>query len=266
MLAGALRMAVAHMPARAMRWGIAGVAAMALVAGHSLYRMAFAGAIGADFAQYGLAQRLVWDGLLMGAAVALWRRSIWAVAHHVPPVLVGVAAGHALWYSLVLHNPLWAAQAVGPWPILNLLAPLFAILPVALHLGARMRADLAARLDVIRQPLLMVMVAAFAWASLRHAFHGAMLTQPGLPPAEDISRSLLGITLAVGYLLWGIRQQRRDWRLASLCMMLAAVAKVFLLDASGLYGLLRIGSFVALGFSLIGIGWLYARQLKTQQA
>ena len=40
-----------------------------------------------------------------------------------------------------------------------------------------------------------------------------------------------------------------------------AVGKVFLFDASGLEGLLRIGSFVVLGFSLIGIGslaWLLA--------
>jgi uncharacterized membrane protein len=43
--------------------------------------------------------------------------------------------------------------------------------------------------------------------------------------------------------------------------MIAAVAKVFLFDASGLDGLLRIGSFIALGLSLIGIGWLYSRYL-----
>ena len=43
--------------------------------------------------------------------------------------------------------------------------------------------------------------------------------------------------------------------------MLATVAKVFLLDTNGLDGLLRVGSFAALGFSLIGIGWLYSRYL-----
>ena len=37
--------------------------------------------------------------------------------------------------------------------------------------------------------------------------------------------------------------------------------KVFLIDAAGLEGLLRIASFMALGFSLIGIGWVYTRQL-----
>jgi uncharacterized membrane protein len=55
------------------------------------------------------------------------------------------------------------------------------------------------------------------------------------------------------------------WRLASLGLMLAAVAKVFLFDASGLEGVVRIASFVALGFSLIGIGWLYARYLPSTE-
>ena len=81
------------------------------------------------------------------------------------------------------------------------------------------------------------------------------------PPIADASARPV---LAVGFLLWGIRGRRRDWRIASLVLMLAAVAKVFLFDASGLEGLLRIASFVALGFSLIGIGWLYSRQLRRE--
>jgi uncharacterized membrane protein len=88
-----------------------------------------------------------------------------------------------------------------------------------------------------------------------------LLVVPGLSDAEDILRSILAIALAIGFLLWGIRTKRRNWRIASLVLMIAAVAKVFLRDASGLEGLMRIGSFVALGFSLIGIGWLYSRQL-----
>jgi uncharacterized membrane protein len=73
---------------------------------------------------------------------------------------------------------------------------------------------------------------------------------------------VLGIALGIGFLVWGIRKGLRDWRIASLTLMLAAAGKVFLFDASGLEGLLRIGSFLALGFSLIGIGWLYSRYLK----
>jgi len=51
------------------------------------------------------------------------------------------------------------------------------------------------------------------------------------------------------------------WGVVSLVVMLAAVGKVFLFDAAGLDGLLRIASFAALGFSLIGVGWLYSRYL-----
>lgn len=80
---------------------------------------------------------------------------------------------------------------------------------------------------------------------------------------EDIARSIGAILVAIGFLLWGIAKQRREWRLGSLVLMLGAVAKVFLFDAAGLGGLVRVASFVALGFSLIGIGWLYSRYLAT---
>jgi len=72
----------------------------------------------------------------------------------------------------------------------------------------------------------------------------------------------VAIGIAIGFLLWGIRRPSQDWRIGSLLLMLAAVGKVFLVDAAALDGLQRIASFVALGFSLIGIGWLYSRYLK----
>jgi len=130
---------------------------------------------------------------------------------------------------------------------------------------ARMLPKWAGTIDRVLQPLLMVMVALLTWASLRQLFHGSLLTDPGVSQPEDILRSIIGIVLAIGYLLWGIHKNRHNWRIASLVLMLAAVAKVFLFDANGLEGLLRIASFVALGFSLIGIGWLYSRQLRRSE-
>ena len=40
---------------------------------------------------------------------------------------------------------------------------------------------------------------------------------------------------------------------------MVAVAKVFLLDLSDLTGLYRVASFIGLGLSLVGIGFLYQR-------
>jgi uncharacterized membrane protein len=247
---------------RAALLGTLATAVVGLVAMHCLYRAGFAALFGSDFVQTGLAQRLVWTTLLTGAGYALWKRTDQTPGSYVAPALVGAAALHTAWYSLILHNPLWADQAVGAVPLANLLPPLFATLPLGIWLLGKMVPAIEAHARKALQPALMVMIALFAWATLRQAFHGSLLTAPGLGQAEDILRSILGIALAVGYLLWGIRTNRRDWRIASLVLMLAAVVKVFLFDASGLEGLLRIASFIALGFSLIGIGWLYSRQLR----
>jgi uncharacterized membrane protein len=265
LMGGSVALQFRRMPRAMIGIGAAMAGLMALVALHILYRHGFAAVFGADFTAAGLGERLLWCALLLGASWATWKRAPEEVARLAAPVLAASAAGHVLWYSLLLHNPLWSAQDVGALPLVNLLAPLFAALPVSLALIARARRGAARVVDAVMQYVIMVMVCGYAWASLRQVFHPGLLIEPGLGQAEDILRSLLGIALAVGFLVWGIRRRRHEWRIASLVLMIAAVAKVFLFDASGLTGLLRIGSFVALGFSLIGIGWLYSRQLRRDQ-
>ncbi len=244
------------------RWLLVGgmilAGAVGAIAIHSLYRLGFAALAGGDFVTTGIVQRLVWEALLIGLGWLLWRRAIVIGAR----VLIVAGTAHALLYGLILHNPLWAQQAVGGWPLVNLLVPLFLLPWAGLRLTGIVFAPAAALFDRGVQLLTMLLVATFAWASLRQLFYGSLLVEPGVAPAENILRSLLILLLAIGFLLWGIRGHRRDWRIASLMLMLGAVGKVFVFDASGLEGLLRIGSFVALGFSLIGIGWLYSRQLR----
>ncbi|WP_176593737.1 DUF2339 domain-containing protein [Sphingobium sp. EM0848] len=257
---------------RRVGWGLAAV--LGGVAVHVAYKQVFGlGNVG-DVTRLAFAERTVWEGLLMGFGFGVWR----AVGHALPRpskrvtclsstraggelMLVGAGLGHLLFYSVLLHNPLWFPQAVGGWPVVNLLLPAFALAFGALWLIERMRPEWAwmqRPADILR----MVLIVLFALTTLRQMFVGSVLTVPGLGQAEDILRSVLALGLAIGFLLWGIHRQARDWRIASLLLMLAAVAKVFLLDASGLSGLLRIGSFLALGFSLIGIGWLYNRVLR----
>jgi uncharacterized membrane protein len=240
--------------------GIAGI--VGGIALHGLYRLGFAALAGGDFVTTGIAQRLVWEALLIGAGWLAMRRGAIALAR--PLVVAG--ALHALVYTVFLHNPLWAEQAVGGWPLVNLLAPLFLLAGVGAVLTQRLFPATPALLGRAVQLVLMLLVACFAWATLRQIFHGSLLVEAGVAPAENILRSILILALAIGFLLWGIRTARHDWRIASLLLMIGAVGKVFLFDASGLEGLLRIASFVALGFSLIGIGWLYSRQLAPARA
>lgn len=240
------------------RVGVMLAAVIGAVALHGLFKHIFAIGTEERFLALGMAERTVWELLLAaGGAIALRMKREW-----LGYALAGAGAGHLLFYSLLLHNPLWESQQVGPWPILNLLLPAYGLGFALLMLAERSpiagfegvgRAVSAARMGLI---------ALFAFSTLRQLFHGELLVEPGLGQAEDIGRSLLAIALAVGFLLWGIRSRNRDWRIASLVLMIAAVGKVFLFDAAGLEGVTRIGSFVALGFSLIGIGWLYSRHLS----
>jgi uncharacterized membrane protein len=235
---------------------------MAAIGVHSVYKLLFA--IGSDqaFIAFGLAERTLWEMLLLGAAALCWR-----LGQRLACLLfLGAAAAHFVWYSLLLHNPLWAAQAVAPWPVLNLVLAAYAV-PAALLLAARHQPDLTEWIpERIVSVCWMALILLFAATMLRQLFHGTLLVEPGLGQMEDIARSILAIALAIGFLLWGIRNADRDWRIGSLVLMLAAVAKVFLWDTQGLEGLTRIASFVALGFSLIGIGWLYSRQLAPSKA
>ncbi len=235
---------------------------LATVGLHSLYKLLFAIGTDSDFVRLGLAERTAWQLLLLGAASLAWkvRRRELGLA------LLGAAAFHFTCYSLLLHNPLLTPQLVGNWPMFNLVTAAYAV-PVLVLLCIPRIAELRRLVSKpLEASLWMVMILLFAATMLRQLFHGELLVTPGLSQMEDIARSILAIALAVGFLLWGIRHQDRNWRIGSLILMVGAVAKVFLWDTSGLEGLVRIASFVALGFSLIGIGWLYSRQLAPSRA
>ncbi len=228
---------------------------MAAIGLHVLFKQIWFIGDAAEFIRLGLAERTGWEALLVAAALLAGQLGKQRIA--VGLALAGLA--HFAWYTMILHNPLWEDQAVGGLPVVNLLLPAYAIPLAALWIVDRRELPNVLHRLVSAAP--MVLIFLFAFSSLRQLFHGSILTVHGLSDWEDICRSIVAISLAVGFLVWGIVKGLRDWRIASLVIMIVAVAKVFLLDASGLDGLLRIGSFIALGLSLIGIGWLYSQFL-----
>ncbi|HEX8482591.1 MAG TPA: DUF2339 domain-containing protein [Allosphingosinicella sp.] len=261
LIAASAQAAARQLEREVRRWAFAAALALGLVAAHVAFKQ-LVGLEAADFAGWGLAERTLWQALLLGAAAAAWK-----LGYRRGGLALGAAAlAHLVWYSLVLHNPLWAEQAVGRLPLLNLLACIYGLPLAMLALAPRIEPGLFPRLERPRAAAQMLLVVLLAFSTLRQLVHGSILVEPGLSQGEDIARSILAVALAIGFLLWGMRRGSSDWRIGSLVLMLGAVAKVFLLDASGLEGLMRIASFVALGFSLIGIGWLYSRSLSGERA
>lgn len=237
---------------------------LGLVCGHILFKQLFAIETTGEFVAVGLAERTAWEALLVGIA--------WMLAKGVPPLgaqrpaaiaLASAALAHFALYTGLLHNPLWAAQALGPLPLANLASAAYAAAIAGVLL---LRHWSPARLTPAFDAAVVVLSCLAVLTLLRHAFGGSIPAGVPMGQTEDLLRSLAGILLALFFLWLGSRTGERSWRVGSLAIMLVAVAKVFLIDAAGLDGLLRVASFMALGFSLIGIGWVYSRQLRARPA
>jgi uncharacterized membrane protein len=102
----------------------------------------------------------------------------------------------------------------------------------------------------------------FAYVTLevRHAFLGDSIGfMRSTSSAEVWTYSAAWLLLGLVFLAYGIWRGSREARMASAALVLLSVAKVFLLDLSGLTGLWRALSFISLGVVLIGIGLAYQK-------
>ena len=255
---------------------MAGLGVLVTVVIHSLYKQVWSIESVLAFEHYAMGERTIWQAGLLALAFGAWKLlpqipALKDMARSVSLTLVAVSLGHFIWFTLVLHNPLMSIQHVGPTPVANWLTLAYLTAIAGLWFGLVLSSPNSLWSDEVQDKLrvavnvaTMFLIGLLAYSLLRQIFAGSELTSLGIGQNESLLISLLGIVLALAYLAWGSVRNTRSWRIGSLVLMLGAVGKVFLVDAAVLDGLLRIASFMALGFSLIGIGWVYSRQLSSR--
>ncbi len=179
-------------------------------------------------------------------------------------VLCAVALFRIGYFDLFLYNPIWSHQEIVGWPVLNALVLPFG-LPILwclltaremAFLGKNETAEYWAR---FLKPVALLL--AFTWITLmiRQGFQGSFLDSFVAGDAEVYSYSVAWILFGIGLLVAGIITRDQSLRYASLAVTLLAVGKVFLYDTAELEGLYRIFSFFGLGFSLLGLSYVYTR-------
>ncbi len=175
-------------------------------------------------------------------------------------VLLGLAAAQVLLVQALVESPLVTGQPVGDWPLANLLSlayllpGLFALL-FAWLLGAAAQRQVAMASGIAGLLLLFLSLS----LEVRRAFQGSVLSGPAPAEGELYAYSVAWLLFAGVLLALGIARALPVLRYASLALLLLTAAKVFLLDLSDLTGLWRVASFIGLGLTLVGIGYLYQR-------
>lgn len=144
----------------------------------------------------------------------------------------------------------------GP-PILNTLIPAYLLPAVILVIGARWLSDLPRPFLLGMKTISIALAALWLGLTIRHFWRGAEgMELPSVSQPELYSYTVA--LLVIGAALFYRSLSRRDpvLRKAGLFVIGLVVAKVFLIDISGLGGLIRVFSLLLLGLSLAGLAWL----------
>ncbi|SNS99851.1 DUF2339 domain-containing protein [Antarctobacter heliothermus] len=180
-------------------------------------------------------------------------------------VVFGLVALASLLTGGSLGNPLFEEQAVHGTIVLNTLIPAYLLPALTLMFGAWRLGQLPRWLRIgIALP---GGALALLWAGLtiRHAWQGGldMHIGNGISDGELYSYTVALLLAGAGLFYQALARRSDALRRAGVAVIALAVAKVFLIDISGLAGLMRVFSFLLLGLSLAGLAW-FNRWVQTR--
>lgn len=190
-----------------------------------------------------------WRSYLAGRVQRLYRVAAFSLL---------LLAGLAQMVLTVQHNPFFANQAIGQWPLFNWLLLLWALPALCCAALARLRQPNT------YQPVGFYAAACFAGlyllGSVRQFWQGAQigLTLP-TSNAEHYSYSLVFLLVAALLIVAAELRQWQVLRKAGFVLLSLVVIKVFVFDLNELSGLLRAASFIGLGLSLVLLSALFQR-------
>ncbi|MCW5742930.1 MAG: DUF2339 domain-containing protein [Alphaproteobacteria bacterium] len=203
---------------------------------------------------------LAWGGFAL-VALHVARRTGSQVALMAWRIVGALSAALAILVQSLAMNPIAESVRVGTTPLFNGLLVGY-LLPALLAALALRMARQANETRAVAIAAITAMILAFAWVTLevRHVFDPVFAGDPfDAEGVELYTYSAAWLVFGLGLLAIGMWRHVPALRHAGMIMVLLVVAKVFLIDMSGLQGLLRVLSFLGLGAALVGLGYAYRR-------
>jgi uncharacterized membrane protein len=200
---------------------------------------------------------------LMKAAGALQLpRLVLALVFALPAMAFGLVAAGPL-------NPLFdpGETVLGP-PILDTLFLAYGLPALALAAAAARFGHLPPAARIAGAALAGALGALWLGLEIRRAWQGDVIALPGVLDGELYSYTVAMLVVSVVLLFAAFARRSVAVRRLAMAGIGLTVAKVFLVDMSGLAGLFRVASFLGLGLSLAGLAWvnrLMTRQWETRR-
>lgn len=173
--------------------------------------------------------------------------------------IFGTIAAAAMVLGIVSYNPLWAVgdgRVLGP-VLINSLIPGYLLPALVLGLGAWRLTSLPKNIRLGLAAIALVPAMVWLFLAIRHFWQGADgMALPGLGQGELYSYTIVLLVIGGGLFYQSLARGSALMRRAGILVLGLAIAKVFLVDISGLGGLIRVFSLLALGLLLAGLAWL----------
>ncbi|MEO9167601.1 MAG: DUF2339 domain-containing protein, partial [Aestuariivirga sp.] len=205
----------------------------------------------------GAAYGLVYRQTLYSSFISTWGARI----------LLGASVVGLVSLNMLTLNPLVDQSPIEGWALLNSLTLAYLVPCILLGLLAQKMKTLGIeKFRIFIGGLALVSLLAFVTFELKFLFEGPVLDSDFVSDAESYAISFCWLALAVVFFIIGLRWQRVSLRYGGIGVMALALFKTFGYDLWRLGGLWQIASVMGIGLSLVGIGWLYARFMRGDEA
>lgn len=214
------------------------------------------------------AQQTFWQLGLFGtvwwiaAANQLYRIKIGGMLQRLRKVLFVLYGSFGTIFILLtfmVFNPLYESEPVVGPIIFNTLLVAYGLPALVLGFVAARFTHLTKRTRLIYAWLSAGFAAFYLGTAIRHAWRGSDITLPDMSDGELYSYTIAMMIIFSVILVLALMRKSRGLRQIAFVGLAITSAKVFLIDAAGLTGLIRVVSFLALGLALAGLAWLNQR-------
>ncbi|MFD1007126.1 DUF2339 domain-containing protein [Oceanisphaera ostreae] len=171
-------------------------------------------------------------------------------------ILLGLSAVSYL-ILVTFYNPWWDGAYISATPIFNMLLPAYGG-PVLLALAIGRFPHHAPKLWAWCVAAIALML--FTALEIRHLWRGSdMALWSGMNSGELYTYSVVGMLYAIIAIIYATKNGYPQFYKAGMVLLGLVIAKIFLVDMSGLQGLWRVAAFMGLGLALLGLAWMHQK-------